>query len=451
MRTKSGIIALALAIFIVQPALAADNFDTRSLPVDRIVRPDTNPRSVIILLSDAAGWSATEQNVAQAWSGEGAIVVGVDLPTYYRALRAETRACLYLVSDIERLARQLHRAEGMATFTPPVVAGLGEGGTLALAIAAQTPPSTVATTLAVDPGAVVPIEKPLCTPAPKTPRHGGIRYGFTKGALPGAVRVTFTQAATRDGRDHLVDLQATHSDIEVVDSRDQASATLEEAGLRVLSEASHHGTPLDLPLVEVPAVPRHDAFAIIYSGDGGWRDIDQKLGFFLQEDGVPVVGVDALRYFWSEKPPQQVADDLSRIIATYRGRYGASRVVLIGYSFGANILPKAYTLLPDADREAVDLLSLLAPSHQADFEIAVSGWLGVAGAGKHGDPVDHLATVEPAKIQCIYGLAEKESACPALEPRVTAGVQLVSRPGGHHFDGNYRKLADEIMARIRRD
>ena len=47
--------------------------------------------------------------------------------------------------------------------------------------------------------------------------------------------------------------------------------------------------------------------AVIYSGDGGWRDIDKDIAGALQEKGIPVVGVDSLRYFWSEKTPDQVA------------------------------------------------------------------------------------------------------------------------------------------------
>lgn len=32
--------------------------------------------------------------------------------------------------------------------------------------------------------------------------------------------------------------------------------------------------------------------AVIYSGDGGWRDIDKEVGNALQQQGVPVVGVE---------------------------------------------------------------------------------------------------------------------------------------------------------------
>ncbi len=93
----------------------------------------------------------------------------------------------------------------------------------------------------------------------------------------------------------------------------------------------------------------------------------------------------------------------------------------------------------------VSLVSLLALSHHADFEIDVSGWLGFTGSGKYGDPVDDLREVEPSKIQCIYGLKEKDSACPAVQE--IRGAQVLAREGGHHFDGDYRALNRLIVDR----
>ena len=54
--------------------------------------------------------------------------------------------------------------------------------------------------------------------------------------------------------------------------------------------------------------------AVIISGDGGWRDLDQTIARDLQSWGVSVAGVDSLRYFWNHKSPEQAADDLARVI-----------------------------------------------------------------------------------------------------------------------------------------
>ncbi|MBC2775312.1 virulence factor family protein [Rhizobium sp. AQ_MP] len=445
--------AMLALLTAAEPAVAAGD-GIVSLPQDRISAPDNDSMAgVVVIISDANGWDMAEQAALETAVTGGAIGVGVDLTSWRAALSRETeRDCLFLPADIERLARQLHRSHTADFYRPPRILGFGEGGALALAIAAQTPngsfAETIGETVAVDPTEAVALPKPLCTPAPRRETSAGIAYGLSPGKLPNPVRIAFSTAADAVARNHAAALQESHPDIQIADGQGGPARLLSAEAADLVTRLTPDDAALDLPLVEEFAVPRHDTMAILYSGDGGWRDINQRLSARLNENGVPVIGVDALRYFWSEKTPEETAADLSEIIAHYHKRLGVSKVVLIGYSFGANILPKVYGLLPDQDRKSVKLLSLLALSHQADFEIAVSGWLGAAGSGKHGDPVDHLATVEPVRIQCVYGREEQDTACPALSPRVKDGVDLIARPGGHHFDENYELIADHIVARI---
>lgn len=417
-----------------------------SLPTSRISDPQGEEKGIVVLLSDADGWGGEEDRMSDALTADGAVVVGVDLPNYYAELGEEKRDCLYLVSDIEELSRQIHRDRDMTTYRAPLVAGIGAGGSLALAIAAQTPFSTIGATLAVDPDPSIALSKILCTPAPKNQVDGGMRYGLTEGGLPNDIDIVFTPEAAEAAREHVEDLKRTHPGIEVSTDTEASEDALLAVSRSVMTAAETSGSPLNLPIVPIEAVPLRNTMAIIYSGDGGWRDIDQKLAAYLKDEGIPVVGVDALRYFWNENTPAQTAADLSRIIATYRQRWNVENVVLIGYSFGANILPATYRLLPKDDQDAVRLVSLLALSHQADFEIAVTGWFGYAGVGKHGDPVDDAKAIEPLKIQCIYGIEEEDTACPDLGE--IPGVDIRPRNGGHHFDGDYRALNQLIVDRL---
>lgn len=446
-------LALIAPTAMMTPATAASN-DISSLPQEHISVPDDGRMSgVVVIISDANGWDTAEQTALETAVLGGAVGVGVDLRNWRAALSRETaRDCLFLPADIERLTRQLHRSQKAEFYRPPRIIGFGEGGALALAIVAQTPNGsfgeTIGETVAVDPTEAIALPKPLCTPAPRHETARGTVYGLTAGKLPNPVRVVFSTAAAEATRQHAASLQASHADVVIAEGNGGAARVLSIEASNLVDRLTPDDAALDLPLVEHIVTPQHDTMAILYSGDGGWREINQRISARLNERGVPVIGVDALRYFWSEKKPEETAADLSAIIGHYRKSLGVSKVVLIGYSFGANILPKVYALLPDQDRNSVTLLSLLALSHQADFEIAVSGWLGAAGSGKHGDPVDHLAPVDPARIQCVYGLEEEDTACPALSPRVKDGLDLIARPGGHHFDENYELIADRIVARI---
>lgn len=55
--------------------------------------------------------------------------------------------------------------------------------------------------------------------------------------------------------------------------------------------------------------------------------------------GIPVVGFDSLRYFWKKRTPEGLAADLDRVLRYYGRHWGKSKLILIGYSQGADVLP----------------------------------------------------------------------------------------------------------------
>ena len=123
----------------------------------------------------------------------------------------------------------------------------------------------------------------------------------------------------------------------------------------------------ELPLIVLPASSPSRLMAIFFSGDGGWRDIDKTIGENLQSLGVSVIGWDSVRYFWTKKTPKQTASDLSSVLLAYSAKWHADRVALIGFSFGADIIPSVYNRLRQSLKERVPMLSLLSPEPAADW------------------------------------------------------------------------------------
>ncbi|MDH4610877.1 AcvB/VirJ family lysyl-phosphatidylglycerol hydrolase [Pseudomonas sp. BN102] len=198
-----------------------------------------------------------------------------------------------------------------------------------------------------------------------------------------------------------------------------------------------------LPVVEVPAARPADTITLFYSGDGGWRDLDRAVAAEMAKRDYPVVGIDALRYFWQHKSPEQGAADLSRLMQDYREKWGARRFVLAGYSFGADVLPAFYNRLPRTDQEQVDAILLLALARSGSFEIEVQGWLGKAGQEAATGP--ELARLPAAKVLCVFGKEEAtESGC-TQEGAVGEHLEL---PGGHHYDENYPALAEKLLKAV---
>jgi type IV secretory pathway VirJ component len=202
---------------------------------------------------------------------------------------------------------------------------------------------------------------------------------------------------------------------------------------------------LDLPIVELPAAGSDQRLAIIYSGDGGWADIDRELGTLLSQQGIAVVGFDTLKYFWQQKDPETAAADLERIITHYTHAWGRPHAILIGYSFGADILPLLWTHLPQTARKKVDLVALLGLSDAATFEITVGGWIGVEPA--ETEPVaPALAQMDRVPILCVYGTKDEDDTC---AHQTQPNLEKFPMPGDHHFDGRYDKIADAILARTK--
>jgi type IV secretory pathway VirJ component len=187
--------------------------------------------------------------------------------------------------------------------------------------------------------------------------------------------------------------------------------------------------------------------AVVLSGDGGWRDLDKTIGEDLQRQGIPVVGWDSLRYFWRKRSPEQTARDLATVLDTYMTKWHATEVALIGYSFGADVLPFVYNRLPRNLRSRVVLISLLGFAKSADFQIDVYGWLGLPPSRDAVAVSPELAKISPALVQCFYGQNEADTACPGLAGH---GVQVIRTGGGHHFGGDYAVLANRILARLKR-
>ena len=430
-----SLLAVLLAAASV-PARAGETVDGLTLGSLELRRPAGEAKGLVFLFSDWRGPDEAFTRAADRLAGQGLIVAPVATRPFLERQDGLGRQCLYLVSDLEEASRRIQSSGGRGRYLTPIVAGTGMGAAVAYAALAQAPAATLAGAASDGFTTRVATRAPLCPGAPATPAaEGGFRYGphplpgwWRVGPAPDEAEAAEAFAAAAGAEDALVP--------PVEGGLGDRLAALVEPVLGPTEALA------DLPLVELPADGPGELMAVVYSGDGGWRDIDKDLADRLREVGVPVVGVDSLRYFWSERSPDEAAAQLAQIIDYYRTAWSRPKVVLIGYSFGADVLPFLYNRLPEADRQAVARIALLALSESADFEIHVTGWLGVAGHEGARPTPPELARLPLAQVQCFYGAEEPETAC-TLEP--LQGARIVKVPGGHHFDGDYAKLADMIL------
>ena len=197
------------------------------------------------------------------------------------------------------------------------------------------------------------------------------------------------------------------------------------------------------PVIELPATAgTSDRFAIMLTGDGGWRRVDDRIASVLRAEGIPVVGVDVPTYFETRRTPEESACALEQIIRTYQQRWQKPKVMLIGFSRGADVLPFMTSRLPDGILRSVQIIALLGPEPLIDFRF--HPWWDLKRYFHHEEQSPVLPEVEKLpvnKVLCVYGDAEKNTLCTQLDRRFTT----VSESGGHHFGGHYEDVARAIL------
>lgn len=202
-----------------------------------------------------------------------------------------------------------------------------------------------------------------------------------------------------------------------------------------------------LPLVELPATkPQGDRFAVMISGDGGWRRIDTKVTDKLRADGIPVVGFLANEYFRTRRTPEQCGCALERVIRYYQIVWKKPNVIIAGYSRGADVLPFMASRLPHDLRPSIKLIALLGLGPMIDFKYTPSWFFWHFTKEPQWPVKPEMEKLRGLPILCVYGEKEKTSLCHELDPGL---AKILREPGGHHFAGKYHDIAEAILAESR--
>ena len=172
----------------------------------KLAEPTGEARGVVIYFSGHKGLSKADDSAAQAIAKGGALVAEIDSKKYLRGLDKLKEKCHWLVYDTELLTRQLERERRLPTYLTPIVAGVGEGGTLAELNLVQAPAVTIAGAVSIDPAEIISSRRPICSDLPTTARRGGYRYGAPK-KLPGFWVVGLTHHARRADREYIMKLR----------------------------------------------------------------------------------------------------------------------------------------------------------------------------------------------------------------------------------------------------
>jgi type IV secretory pathway VirJ component len=437
-----------------------------------VYRPSEPPTSFALLLSGDEGWNSVADTMARQLVQQGAIVTGIDWAKFKANLEADGDLCVFPDGDLENLSHFVQAYFHTPTYMSPILVGVSSGAAMAYAMLAQAPRNTFAAALTLGFCPSLDLAKPLCKGSGlesiRSARGRGVDFLPIKNLgnpwvnLQGANDRVCPAGATRDfisqvrGAAMVMLPNVSHDFGSLSDRLPQYTAAYDK--LAAQNPTTRVAPPpaglSDLPIVEIPAQPvaaqpggaqpdaaRTDFFAIIMSGDGGWAGLDQDVAAALRAKGIPVVGLDSLRYYWTPRTPEGLAADTDRMIRHYLAHFGKQRVLLIGYSQGADVLPFAVNRLPESTRVRVALVAVMGMSEHALFEFHLSSWISDSNSGPATLP--EINRIGGVPVLCMYGADESDSLCPQLDPKKFIIVKL---KGGHHFDGDYANLARQILA-----
>ncbi len=461
--SKSALVMLAVFAQIITAHATEVRFG-RLGPVS-VYRRTAHPAHVVLQLSGRRGWTARDTALAQALASTDTLVLGVNV-RYYLG-RMEHAQCAYPAGDLEALSQYMQKRLRFPTYIRPVLAGRDLGATVAYGILAQAPIGTFRGAVGFDfcPQHRLPL--PLCRgagwPMKRNPRGSGYFVQAGRLTAPWAVlnstankSCPVASAAGFVAQVPSAQLTVIHAQPGESTQSDASLALVRQAFLQLAqARAPAIGQPrpvTDLPLIEVPAtVPANNSLVVMVSGDGGWAGLDREVAAALAARGYSVVGLNSLRYFLTRHTPDEAGRDLARILNYYLPQWNKQRVLLIGYSRGADVLPFMASRLPPALRSRVDLIALLGLGRHVDFEFHLSDWLPVAGK-EHSTALPIFPEIQALHggrhVLCIYGQDEEHSLCRRFTPPL--GQTLVLK-GGHHFEGAYAHLASVIIDALRHE
>jgi type IV secretory pathway VirJ component len=426
-----------------------------------VYRTTPHPTHVVLFVSGDGGWNQGVVDMARELAQANALVVGIDIAAYLRNLEASGEGCSYPAEDFEALSQFVQKKMGFPTYEYPVLVGYSSGATLVYAVLVQAPAHTFRGAVSLGFCPDLPLTKPLCRGSGLEWRRGpnGKGYSF----LP-ANHLQDPWIALQGEIDQVCDAHAAQAYAsQVVNGRivmlpkvghgfsvpKNWLPQFKGAFAQVIRQTQETGRSdsealKDLPLVEVPATGDSSYLAVFLSGDGGWAGLDREVSAAIAKQGIPVVGVNSLRYFWTARTPETAARDLEQILTYYLSAWTKQKAVLIGYSFGADVLPFMAVRLPAALLARVALLALLGPSMQADFEFHVTDWLDLSSR-KTLPVMPEVEKLNAKRVLCLYGQQESRSLCRELHG---GRIKRIALKGSHHFDGNYEAVADRILTEL---
>ena len=454
-------LAMLLALCVTQTVVAEETINFGRFGTISIYKNSDQPKHVVLFVSGDDGWVLGVKDMARALADKDSLVAGIDVAYYLKQLSKSQDKCSYPAGEFENLSHFLQKKYGFKHYVLPVLVGYSSGATLVYATQVQGPPNTFRGAMSLGFCPDLPLDKPFCQglgdlQSEALANGKGIAFLPAKNLLTpwvvlhGAVDQVCAASVvekfiSQTPNASVVDLPNVGHGFSVPNNwMPSFLQTFEQLVGSHDDVAINNSTALSgLPVIEEQVSGVNDTLAVIVSGDGGWASIDRGLAIALNAKGISVVGLDSLQYFWSARTADEMGKDMGRMISHYVSAWGKKKVLLIGYSRGADVVPFMVTHLPENVAAQISFIALLGAEHSINFEFRITDWLPGASAPAQYQVVAEVKKLAGRNLMCLYGSDESDTICPELDQKV---FKVVKMEGGHHFGGDYQKLAETILS-----
>ena len=188
-----------------------------------------------------------------------------------------------------------------------------------------------------------------------------------------------------------------------------------------------------------------DMLGIFITGDGGLWSLDKAVMQEMADHGVPMIGLSSYKYFAKPRTPDETAADMFRALRFYMKKWDKQRIVLVGYSLGAEIIPFVATRVPEDLLGKVAMVVMLGPSDETMFEYHIMDWLFSTKDRPKYSVIEEIRKIHGPKVLCVTSVLDRECICEELDP---GQVTVLKRAGGHHYNNNYMRLTEAIMLEL---
>lgn len=201
----------------------------------------------------------------------------------------------------------------------------------------------------------------------------------------------------------------------------------------------------DLPARGRGALAGRDVAAVIFSGDMGFKiGMGPRMAAQLAAAGIPVTGVSSLVHFRTRRSPDEVRTFIEGAMRHARETTGARRLILIGQSYGADMLHVGLATLPAAARRDIVLVEMVVPTDTVYFRISPAELF--EWTTPDADALPTAGKLDWVPVLCVHGVEETNSLCPLLRQR---NVEKMALPGGHALHWDSALLGPVLLRKIR--